>query len=76
MPLVMEVGLGPGHIVVDGDPAAPTERGTAAPTHFSGHVCCGQTAAHLSYCYALVSLGLVFLRLFRFSILCVFLVIA
>jgi len=28
----MEVGLGPSHIVLDGDPAAPTERGTAAPT--------------------------------------------
>jgi len=31
MPLGMEVGLGPGHIVFDGDSAAP-ERGTAAPT--------------------------------------------
>jgi len=27
-----EVGLGPGHIVLGGDPAPPTERGTAAPT--------------------------------------------
>jgi len=32
MPLGMEVGLGPGDNVVDGDPASPTERGTAAPT--------------------------------------------
>jgi len=34
MPLGMEVGLGPGDIVLDGDPAPlPTERGTVAPTH-------------------------------------------
>jgi len=31
MPLGMEVGLGPGHIVLDGDPAPPSQRGTAAP---------------------------------------------
>ena len=33
MPLGVEVGLGPGDIVLDGDSATPTERGTAAP-HF------------------------------------------
>ena len=43
MSLGTEVGLSPGHIVLDGDPA-PTERDTAAP-HFSAHVYCGQTAA-------------------------------
>jgi len=32
MPLSKEVGLGPGDIVLDGDPAPPRERGTAAPT--------------------------------------------
>ena len=37
MPLGTEVGLGPGHIVLGGDPAPPTERGTAAP-NFSAHV--------------------------------------
>jgi len=31
MPLGTEVSLGPGHIVLDGEPAAPTENGTAAP---------------------------------------------
>jgi len=31
MPLGMEVSLGPGHIVLDWDPAAPTERGTSGP---------------------------------------------
>jgi len=40
-----KVGLGPGDIVLDEDPAPlPTKRGTAAPTHFSAHVYCGQTA--------------------------------
>jgi len=34
MTLGMELGLGPGHIVLDGDPAP----------QFSAHVCCGQTA--------------------------------
>ena len=37
-----EAGLGPGDIVLDGDPDLPIERGTAAP-HFSAHVYCGQT---------------------------------
>jgi len=32
MPLGMEVGIGPGDFALDGDPAFPTERGTAAPT--------------------------------------------
>jgi len=31
MSLGSEVGLGPGDIMLDGDPAAPTKRGTAAP---------------------------------------------
>ena len=35
MPLNTEVGLGPGHIVLDGDPAAPPpDRGTAAAARF------------------------------------------
>ena len=46
MPLGMEVGLGPGHIVFNGDPShtMPPERGTAATSHFSAHVYCGQPA--------------------------------
>jgi len=32
MPLGKEVGLDPDDIVLDGDPAFPTEWGTAAPT--------------------------------------------
>jgi len=46
MPLGVEVGLGPGSIVLDRDPASPpTQRGIAAPTPFSAHVYCGQTVA-------------------------------
>ena len=32
MPLGTVVDLGPGHVVLDGDPAPPPERGTAAPS--------------------------------------------
>ena len=38
----MQVGLGPGHIVLDGDPAPPPQRGTP---QFSAHISCGQMAA-------------------------------
>jgi len=41
MPLGMQVGLGPGHIVLDGDPAPLPKRGHP---QFSAHVYCGQTA--------------------------------
>ena len=44
MKLGMLVGLGPGHIVFDGHPAALSQRGTA-PTQFSAHNCCGQMTA-------------------------------
>jgi len=41
----MEVGLGRGHIVLDGDPApTPQKGGGTAPPQFSAHVCCGQMA--------------------------------
>ena len=44
MPLGMEVGLGPGDFVLDGDPAPP-EKKVTAPTHrFLADVYCGQTA--------------------------------
>jgi len=39
----VEVGLGPGDFVLDGDPAPPPKKGTA-PTQFSAHVYCGQMA--------------------------------
>jgi len=38
----MEVGLGPGHIVLYGDQLPSPKRGTSAP-NFSAHVHCGQT---------------------------------
>jgi len=43
MPLGIEVGLGPGDFVLDGDPASPPQKGGGAP-QFSAHVYCGQTA--------------------------------
>jgi len=42
MPLGIEVGLGPGHTVLNGDPASPPRKG--AYSQFSAHGCCGQTA--------------------------------
>ena len=43
MPLDTEIGLGPGHIVLDGDPAPlPKKGGTAS--QFSAHVCCCEMA--------------------------------
>ena len=46
----MEVGLSPGDIVLDVDLWLPHGIGTAAAPHFSAHVYCCQTVAHLSYC--------------------------
>ena len=43
MKLGTEVGLGPGLIVLDGDPPPPTKKG-AQPLNFSAHVCCDQMA--------------------------------
>jgi len=48
MPLGLEVGLGLGDIVLDGDPAPP--RKGADSLQFSGHVYCGQMVAHLRSC--------------------------
>jgi len=50
MALGMEVGLGPGHIVIvlDGEPL-PFERGTAAPPPFRPMFVVA-TVAHLGYC--------------------------
>ena len=44
MPCGMEVGLRPGNIVLDGDPAPPSQKGRhSLPLQFSAHVC-DQTA--------------------------------
>jgi len=47
VPLGTKVDLGPGHIVLDGDPVLPRKKGYSP--HFRP-VYCGQTVAHLSYC--------------------------
>jgi len=44
MPLGMEVGLGPGDSALDGEPAAPPQKGGGDPPQFSAHAHCGQTA--------------------------------
>jgi len=43
MPRDMEIGLGPGDFVLDGDPAALLKKGPSPPPKFSAHVYCGQT---------------------------------
>jgi len=44
MSLGMELGLGPGDFVLNGDPAPPSPKGMAETPKFSAHVYCGQTA--------------------------------
>ena len=44
MALGMEVGLGPGDFVFDGDPATPRTECTPTTTQFFAHIYCGQTA--------------------------------
>ena len=44
MALGIEVYLGPGHIVLDGDPASLPKKGGRAPSQFLVHFYCGQTA--------------------------------
>jgi len=53
IPLGMEVGLSPGDICARWGPNSPHGKGHSSP-HFSAHVYCGQTVAHLSSCWALV----------------------
>ena len=43
MALGMEVGLGPGHIVLDGDPASLPQKGAEPPHQFSAQPHSGQT---------------------------------
>jgi len=47
MALGMETGLGPGHIVLDGDPASLPEKGAEPPPNLLVHVYCGQTAGRI-----------------------------
>jgi len=45
MPLGMGVGLGPGHIVLDGKPAPPSQKRDTAP--ILAHVYCAQMAGRI-----------------------------
>ena len=40
----VRLGLGPGHIVLDGDPVPPPPKGHTAQCQFAVHICCGQMA--------------------------------
>ena len=51
------IGLDSGDVVLDGDSAPP--KGDMPP-NFSAHIHCGQTAAHLRNCWALVLLAYLF----------------
>jgi len=42
MELGTQVGLGPGHIVLDGDPVPPPPKGHSP--QYLAHICCGQMA--------------------------------
>jgi len=44
MPLGMEVDIGPGDIVLDGDPALPHEKGHSSPPQLFGPLCSGTVA--------------------------------
>ena len=44
MKLGTEVGIGPCHIVLDGDSVPPKKGHRPSRPEFSAHVCCGQTA--------------------------------
>ena len=46
MKLGKQVGLGPGHIVLDGDPAPLPKKGGSP--QFYAHVYCGQTAGWIT----------------------------
>jgi len=52
-----QVGLDPGHIVLDGDPASPSPKGHSVP-QFSAHICCGQMAAWIKISLGMELLGL------------------
>ena len=44
MPLDIDVGHSPGDFVLDGDPVFPPNKGGGAPSQFSAHFYCAQTA--------------------------------
>jgi len=56
MKLGMQVCLGPGHIVLGGDPAPSPLKGTGP--QFSAHICCGQMATGIKICHLVWNVGL------------------
>jgi len=42
-----QIGLGPGHVVLDGDTAPPPSKGCGSCPQFSAYTCCGQMAARI-----------------------------
>jgi len=52
MRLGKQVGLGLGHIMLDGDPVGPSSH--SRPFPLSAHSYCGQTVARLSNCCAVI----------------------
>ena len=48
MPLGTKIGLGQGHIALDGDPVPHGKRHSAADPHFSAHGYCGQIAGWIT----------------------------
>jgi len=53
MSLGMELGLGPGNFVLDGDPVAPPQKGGGSPK-FSAHVYCNLTAGWMKLVLGMV----------------------
>jgi len=51
MKLGLQVGLGPGHIVLDGGPTPLPQRGRVP--QFSAHICCDQMAAWIKMALAM-----------------------
>ena len=49
MALGMEMGLGPGHIVLDGNPAPLPKRGRGPAPQFFAHFYCGQPAVCIKW---------------------------
>ena len=54
MSLGMELGLGPGDFVLDGDPVAPPKEGGGRTPKFSAHVYCDQTAGWMKLVLGMV----------------------
>jgi len=58
MKLGVQVGLGPGHIVLDGDPAPPPLKRHSPTPPISANICCGQMAGWIKMLHGMeVCLG-------------------